>query len=210
MMYTGMGGLGISTQQITGSVGGSVTAAGAVIAAIPGLQLPGAIVAAVGALTSLIGGLFKPDITKIQASNIVNQIEAQTLKPMLASWNALPANQKTESMQAYYLSIFDQAWAAVQQGCGNPQLGTAGQNCITDRQQGACHYTIDGQTPGTPPNCGNWFVWYRDPIANDPNVIADPVQSFVGALPADVSQVFQSGSPLPLLIAAGLVAWAVS
>ena len=204
MMYTGMGGMGISTQAITTTVGGSILAA----APFTGPAAP--FVAAAGALTTLIGSLFRPDITKIEASNIVNQIEAQYLKPNLAMWNSLPADQKTESAQAAALNLFDQAWAAVKQGCGNPQLGTAGQNCITDRQQGSCHYTIDGQTPVAPPNCGNWFVWYRDPIANDPDVIPDPVLSSVGTLSSDVSQAFQSGSPLPLLIAAGLLVWAVS
>jgi hypothetical protein len=211
--YFGMQGLGITSQQITSTVGGSLMASAGVVALIPGGQLPAAIIAAVGALTNLIGGLFKPDITKIQASQIVDQIEAQTLKPMRVSWQALPANQKTVSMQAHYLNVFDQAWSAVMQGCSNPALGSAGQNCIGDRQRGACHYTQTGQTPGAPPNCGNWFVWYRDPIANDPNVIPDPVAgvstapgSVTGAIDSTVSSVSQAlGGISPLWIGLGII-----
>jgi hypothetical protein len=54
-------------------------------------------------------------------------------------------------------------------------------NCISDRQQGACHYTIDGHTPGAPPNCGNWFVWYRLPIQNDPDVAANIAAASIAA-----------------------------
>ncbi len=191
--HRGMG--EITSQQITSMVGASLMTTGGVVAAIPGLQLPGAIIAAVGALTSLVGGLFKPDITKIQATNIVNQIEAQTLKPMLASWQALPASQKTVSMQAHYLNIFDQAWNAVRQACSNPALGEAGQACISDRIEGSCHWTVDGQTPGQPPtNCGNWFVWFRYPIANDPNVIPDPVASGGSIFDSGGPSIFDGGS----------------
>jgi hypothetical protein len=59
--YFGMQGLGITSQQITSTVGGSLMASAGVVALIPGGQLPAAIIAAVGALTNLIGGLFKPD-----------------------------------------------------------------------------------------------------------------------------------------------------
>ena len=37
--------------------------------------------------------------------------------------------------------------------------------CIADRQRGGCHYQSNGQ-------CWNWFIGYRDPIANDPQVAA--------------------------------------
>ncbi len=213
----GMMGLGDS-RPITTAIGSGLLSAGGVIAAIPGGQLPGAIIAAVGALTSLVGSLFAPDLTKIQASNIVNQIEAQTLKPMRASWQALPASQKTQTIQAAYLEVFDAAWKSVVQGCSNPALGTAGGACISDRQQGACHYTVDGQTPGVPPNCGNWFVWYRSPIADDPEVHPDAVtgsfttadgSSVGGSIDAATSQISQTLGVSPLWIGVGLIAAAL-
>lgn len=212
------GGMGdVSSQQITNAVGSGLLSAGGVIAAIPGGQLPGAIVAAVGALTELIGGFFKPDLTKIQASNIVNQIEAQTLIPLRASWQALPASQKTATMQAAYLEVFDAAWKSVLQGCSNPALGTAGQNCISDRQEGACHYTLSGQTPGIPPDCGNWFIWYKFPILNDPDVHPDPVagagagsgSSVVGSVDSAAAGVSQALGISPMVLGLGLIAGAL-
>lgn len=214
--HTGLG--DVTSQQITSAIGSSLMSSAGVVALIPGGQLPAAIIAAVGALTSLIGGLFKPDLTKIQASHIVDQIEAQVLKPMRASWEALPASQKFASMQAHYLNIFDNAWQAILQGCSNPALGSAGGNCISDRQQGACHYTVDGHTPGVPPNCGNWFVWYRDVVANDPNVIPDPVSGSLLSSPGSVSGAVDSavssvstalGGISPVWIGIGLIAVAL-
>lgn len=204
--FGGMGALGVESAQITSAIGSGLLSAAGVVAAVPGGQLPGAIIAATGALTSLIGSFFKPDLTKIQATQIVNDIEAKVLKPMRASWQALRPEEKTASMQAYYLNIFDSAWSAIEQGCSNPSLGTAGQACIGDRAQGACHYTLTGQVPGQPPdNCGNWFTWYRDVIANDPDVHADTVS------PSSSGGSFLSSAtgpgmiPTPLLIAAALL-----
>lgn len=208
--YTGMNGLG-DARPITSAIGAGLLSAGGVIAAIPGGQLPGAIVAAVGALTSLIGGLFVPDLTKIQATHIVDQIEAQTMKPLRAGWQALPATQKTQTNQAAFLEVFDAGWRSVQQACSAPALGSAGQACISDRAQGSCHWTLDGQTPGMPGNCGNWFTWYRSPIANDPNVIPDSVSGSVsGSIDSTVSQVSTLlGGISPLWIGLGLVGLAL-
>jgi hypothetical protein len=188
----GMDGLG-DARPITQAIGAGLLSAGGVIAAIPGLQLPGAIVAAVGALTGLIGGLFQPDLTKIQATHIVDQIELQVLKPMLANWQALPASQKTQTNQAAYLEVFDAAWRKVQEGCSNPALGEAGQRCIADRVRG-------GPWP--------WPVYYRDPIANDPNVIPDP--SFTGSVSSIDSAVTGLSSTLgvsPVVLGIGLIAF---
>ena len=153
----------------TSRIGSGIMAAGGIVASIPGGQIPGAIIAAVGTLTTLIGGLFKPDLTKIEATHIVDQVEAQVLRPTLASWNGLPADKKTESMQALYLQTVDKALNDVQQGCSNPQLGTAGQHCISER------LIHGGSAPWCPTGTGcDWITLYRDPIANDPAVQPDP------------------------------------
>jgi hypothetical protein len=192
--YYGMGGLGGDARPITQAIGAGLLSAGGIIAAIPGGQLPGAIVAAVGALTGLIGGLFAPDLTKIQATHIVDQIEAQVLKPMLANWQALPANQKTQTNQAAFLEVFDAAWRKVQEGCSNPALGSAGVACIADRVRG-------GRWP--------WPEYYRDPISSDPNVIPDP--SFGGTVGGSIdSAVTGFSSTLgvsPMVLGIGLIAF---
>lgn len=204
--YTGLG----DARPITSAIGSGLLSAGGVIAAIPGGQLPGAIVAAVGALTSLVGNLFAPDITKIQATHIVDQIEAQTLKPTLASWNALPANQKTQTMQAAYLEVVDAALNNVRQGCSNPALGTAGQNCISER------LVRGGSAPWCPSGTGcDWYALYYDPIANDPNVIPDSMGAGTGAgngagsVTGVVDSVSTSLGVSPGLIGLGLAALAL-
>jgi hypothetical protein len=123
----------------------------------------------VGALTSLIGGFFKPDLTKIEATHIVDSIQAQYLQPNLDAWRALSPEHKTVSAQAASLALVDYALAKVQQGCSNPALGTAGQHCISER------LVRGGSAPWCPTVTGcDWYVLFRDPIANDPQVHPDP------------------------------------
>lgn len=188
-----MAGLG-DARPITSAIGSGLIAA----SAFTGPAAP--FVAAAGALTSLIGSFFKPDLTKVEATHIVDQIEAQYLKPNLVTWQSFPADQKTQSAQAAAVALFDKAWAAVVQGCSNPALGTAGQNCINDRVRG-------GKWP--------WPVYYRDPIANDPTVVPDPSMFGGDSVPGSVSASIDSaiaglsqalGAISPLAIGIGLVA----
>lgn len=103
--------------------------------------------------------------TCIAATKVVNTVEPylqQNLK-------AYQAGGHTKSEQATALKVFDAAWADAVQGCSNPALGSAGQRCISERQAG-------GSAPWCPTKTGcDWFSLYRDPIANDPNVVPDPV-----------------------------------
>jgi hypothetical protein len=201
--YRGLG----DVRPITSAIGSGLLSAGGVIAMIPGGQLPGAIVAAVGALTSLIGSLFAPNITNIEATHIVDQIETQ-LNQLEASWQSLPASQKTQTNQAAYLELIDAALNKVQQGCSNPALGTSGQRCISER-------LVQGGTAPWCPNPGHtgcdWITAYRVPIATDPNVIPDAGPSSSGSS-IDLSSASTStvaGLPVPLLLGVGLVIAAV-
>ena len=196
--YYGLGGLGLTSQQITSTVGGSIMAAAGPIALVN--PLAGAIVAGVGALTSLIGGLFRPDVTKIEATRIVDQIESQYLKPNLERWQSASVEQKTRSAQTAALTLVDQALQAVRQGCSNPALGEAGQRCISER-------LIQGGTaPWCPTQTGcDWITLYKLPIQNDPAVYDDP-----SPVAGSVSSFFGSGGvvfsvPMPLLIGAALL-----
>jgi len=114
---------------------------------------------AVGALIS--GFFFQPDMNKIATTQIVNQAEP-LLHQNVVAWQSLPANQKTVANQTYALANFTDIWNTVVKSCSTGQFGTAGQNCVGDRQRGGKW---------------DWFAMYYDPIANDPNVIPDTISN---------------------------------
>jgi hypothetical protein len=197
----GVRGLGQSAQQIGGAVTNVAASVGGALIPIPGVG------AAIGEIGSLITSLFTPDMTKINSSKAVQDLEPQA-QQNLANWLSLPTSQRYASVQAAALSVFDQIWAQLQQVC--TQIGgDGGSHCLLDRQQGACTtYTNgpvgwtgsppqftggnsgaglpescycsswncpNGQCASPPNSCWNWFIGYRDPIANDPYVQPDPV-----------------------------------
>lgn len=150
-----LAGLGQSGAQ--GAVLGLATAASAD---------PEPISKAVLSVATLITSFFaQPNYSKIATTEIVNQAEV-LLKNNLAAWQSLPASQKNAATQAAALQNFDAVWTQVQQACLGGNYGSAGNACIADREQGACHFQANGQ-------CWNWFIGYRDPIANDPAVVAN-------------------------------------
>jgi hypothetical protein len=151
--------------------------------------------------------------TCIQTSQWANQAAA-ALQQNSDAYFALPV-PRSQSNQTLALQTFDQIWAQLVKMCSDPQWGNAGKRCISDRQQGACTWKQNktGGHPGEPAmgECWNWFNGYRDPIANDPNVVADTVASSVsGAVSTLESDLgISSSSMVPLLLVAGLVALAV-
>jgi hypothetical protein len=158
----------------------------------------GAAIAGVVAAGMAIASLFKGcGQTCVEASNIANQVE-QVLQQNLSQYMSAPVHYA--SLQAAALNNFNTAWAALTQACGNPQLASAGQNCISERQQGACSYKTtpggwQGSTyvypgaNGSGPACWNWFIGYHDPIADDPTVVPDPAPATAGgAITSTVSQ----------------------
>lgn len=167
-MYGRPYGLGDAVQQVGGIAAGGATAAGAA-AASAGL-ISSAVVPFIGpAIAGIVLGIEAIlhsgcGNTCIVTSNWANQAEA-LLQQNLSAYMALKT-PRAQSAQAVALQNFDKIWNYLAQECSNPQLGSAGQRCITDRQAGACHYQPNGQ-------CWNWFIGYRDPIANDPNVAPD-------------------------------------
>src|SRR5574337_2149527 len=138
-----------TVQTVTTSVGSVLLTT----AAFTGPAAP--VVAAGGGLVDLFGtvfgGLFNPDTNKIDTSNIVNQVEPY-LQANLQQWKNLPPDQKTTSAQQQALATFDYWWGQVVANCESGKYGSAGTNCVTDRQRGGKF---------------DWFAAYRDPIAND-------------------------------------------
>lgn len=208
-------GLGATPGQLISTAAGS---AGAIGGALIGGPAGLAVSAGVSIVTSLLQGVINGCGSTCEVTSTwANEVEAALQQNITAYFN-LPTPRSTTD-QAASLANFDNAWAALVQQCNNPNLGSAGQNCISDRQAGACHWTQPASAVppwGTPAAgaCWNWFSGYRDPIANDPNVSADV------AVPASISTANEAianllpGSGLNLetigLIAAGaVVVWLV-
>ena len=167
------------------SIAGASTTVG-ILVAMGTLGGPiGAAIAGLLAITPLIVNLFSGcGQTCIQATKIANQAAA-VLDQNLKAYFSSPT--RTASMQAAALNNFDTVWNAVLQGCGQPALQQAGQRCISERQRGGASNWCCAGNPnavkvadsacGNPPCCTgcDWFILYRDPIANDSAIQPDPV-----------------------------------
>ena len=209
--YRGMGDANTASQQVQlgGSIaagtasailgslttGGAVTVLGITAAAVPviGAALVGA--------TMLVSYLVKNSgcgQTCIETSEWANKAAA-ALQQNLDAYRALPS-PRTQAQQAVALANFDVIWQQLQQLCGQQGTGDAGVRCITDRQRGACKWKNNGA-------CWDWFIGYRDPIANDA-VVPDP--SIATQVSGDLASIFgtsgdSSSALLPLALLAGLV-----
>jgi hypothetical protein len=165
--------------------------------------------AAIVGITILAAALIKNSgcgQTCIETSGWANQAEP-LLRQNIAAYFSVAA-PRTVSQQKTALANFDAIWATLVNMCGAPSTGNAGKRCISDRQSGACTWkaTADSPWQGGPPAgaCWNWFNAYRDPIANDPNVVADSASSVVSGAVSELSSL-----PTWALAAAALVLVAV-
>ena len=192
--YRGMGSGAQLAQQGTSAAGSAAAFL------VPASMIPvvGIAVAGIGLALSAIFNRKGPK-QKVASTSIVNDLEPQ-LKANVAAYMNGP---RTVSSQAAALKNFDAAWTFLQssQGCGNPDLGNPGQACLADRSRG-------GRWP--------WEVYYRDPIANDPNVQPDPTtaQTVADALGLTASSASPSAAigngSLNTLLLFGLFALVVS
>lgn len=166
--------------------------------------------AAVAGVTLWLASIFKRNAQKEAATQIVDQIEPKLQENLRAYFSG----PRTRASQLQALHNFDAAWEAMKQACQNSQLGDAGKRCISDRQQGACHWKtkciqwVDGVCVDyqldPAGECWNWFVGYRDPIEKDPA----PGRGGVGTASAGAIRTANSGLFL-LLAGAGLIAAAI-
>lgn len=195
-----------SAQQAVGygsAAAGSALAIASAAHLIPAVAVPFIGPALAGA-TLLISSLIKNSgcgQTCVITSQWANQA-AQALQQNLDAYRAMPT-PRPRSAQQLAIQNFDQIWQTLVQQCSQPNLGDAGKRCISDRQQGACHYKDNGQ-------CWNWFVGYRDPIANDPNVVDDSVLAQQQNPMSFATSGASSSSLMPALLIAGLLGLAVA
>lgn len=206
----GMGDAGQIVGQAGGASAGVVTAAAAPavatalgISASIAIPLVGAAFAGIlmGVEAILHSGCGQTCVVTSQWANQAEPLLRQNCDTYFAQ------SPRTTSDQQSALNVFDAVWAGLVQRCSQAGLGTAGQNCIADRQSGACKWKQTGASPwpGGPAvgECWNWFSAYRDPISRDTGVVSDTTaaESAVSSLLSGSS----SGSVLPLLLVAGLV-----
>lgn len=194
-VLAGLGsGTGPSSIQVTQQVGAIATAgttaaimAGAFGPTIFGLTAAAAVPivgAAIAGLTLAVTAILNSGCGDacIVTSNWANQA-SDLLEQNIQAYFALPAPRSVEA-KAQALLNFDRVWNYLYQQCSNPSLSTAGQNCISDRQAGACkwHQTGQPEFPGQPGygECWNWFNSFRDPIANDPAIVTPATLSLTG------------------------------
>ncbi len=179
---------------------GSIAASGGLILGVAASAILPFVGPALMGVTMLVQELAKGcGQTCIVASNYANQAE-EALRQNLAAYRALPI-PRTKVQQAVAVANFRTIWDAMSRACQTPALADAGQRCVTDRQEGACHpeWMTNGQ-------CWNWFVGYLDPIRNDPNVIDDPAPTFASGPPFLSGDI--GGGLLPLALIGGLLALA--
>jgi hypothetical protein len=219
---------GLATPVIAAIVPGIAAASiaqggtGLILGMLPATAVPiiGAAIAVVATIAELLIKNSGCGITCVETSQWANQAEPVLAKNVQAYFsNPAPRSQ---SQQQAALNIFDTTWARLQQLCGQPGTGNAGIRCISDRQSGACTWKQTATSPllsipGEPQvgACWNWFSGYRDPIANDPNVLTDaelaaaaqsPVASVGGAISTDISSLTSSSwFPIAALAAGGIL-----
>lgn len=175
----GMGSLSGASPESIAATGAQVTVGilGALHTTIAGVAMAGpwgVAIAGLIAVAAMVASHFHGcGQTCTVASDDANKVST-ILEKNLAEYMSAPT--RTVSMQKAALNNVDTAFNALYQACSNPQLGKAGQRCISER-------LVRGGTAPWCPNPGHtgcdWFVLYRDPIANDKNVVPDPVAADV-------------------------------
>ena len=179
-----LGDLGAGTVGETIAVSAPAIAGSALIAGITAAGTPAAIAAGGTGTFLAMGSAFIPVVgvviagvtlalmaifarkgpkQKVATTEIVNKI-APLWEKNLAGYMSGP---HTVSSQAQALANFDAGWQYILDNCGIPAMGDPGKRCISERDRGGIY---DG------------FAAWRDPIANDPHVVPDPVVDEVGNL----------------------------
>jgi hypothetical protein len=157
-----------TTQEISAAGGALLTAAPFTGPAAPFVAIAGAITEMLASFGIGTGC----GQTCVLSSDFANQAEALLQENISTYFGIAPPRPQIAQTAAE--ANFNQVWNWLVQQCSNPQLGQAGQNCISERQQGACfwHQTGQPQFPGQPAygQCWNWYASYYAPIATDPAV----------------------------------------
>ena len=210
----GFGSVATTIEGQTGSVLSSTAGTLIAVGAAPGPLAPIlAVAAGVAEMLAAFGVGSGCGQTCVLSSQYANQASA-LLDQNIAAYFAITPPRPVAAQQAA-LANFDTIWNDLEQQCSNPQLGSAGQNCISERESGACQWKATAPAyPGEPAvgACWNWFNAYRDPIANDPDVqtaaetAAASAASLASNSAAGSSTTDSGSSYAPLLLVAAAIA----
>lgn len=210
MGTTGGGG---TTSQLAA---GATSAAGSVLITIAPFTGPAApIIAAIGgimmAASKIIAEFNGCGETCIEATAVVNQV-GSAMTQAFQTYMSAPIHYI--STQQAFLSYFTQLMTQLQAACGNPSLGTAGQNCIADNSPNACKwkaspggwsqnsdgtwkYTYWGAA-GSGDSCWNPYTGIYDMVLNDPTVVPDGTATAGGTPSVGTnSTTFATPTPVP-------------
>jgi hypothetical protein len=187
-------GMGDEATQVAASILGGA-------ASIPSPATP--FLALAATITSLMGQVFSGcGQTCTLTSDMANKLEGflqQNLQLYFSSG-------RTQTENAAALNVFNQFWNQLTQYCGQASMGSAGQNCIGDRQAGACKWKASPPSwsgcnysgagaAGSGSACWNWWIGYHDPIANDPCVVPDPAAPQTYSTLSSTGQVVNTQTP---------------
>jgi hypothetical protein len=212
------GGLGITTGQ---GITTGIDSAGVIAGTLVGGPVGAAVSTGVALVTSLLQGVINGCGSTCEVTSTwANQIEA-ALQQNITAYFALPTPRSTTD-QAAAIANFNAGWNALVSQCNQASLGQAGQDCITDREAGACHYTQPASSVppwGSPPAgaCWNWFSGYLYPIQDDEDVVtpaagtpSTALSTATESLPGGTTEVGgMSLGTIGLLAAAAFAAWMV-
>lgn len=167
--------MGQTTQQISAIAATGASTTVGILVGLGTIGGPvGAAVAGLIAVGSLIANMFHGcGQTCVVATQDANKIGALLDQNQAAYMNA-PVHYK--SLQQAALNNINTLAAALQQACSDPSLGKAGQRCISERLvRRPCPSTLnDSNLGGGQIKFCDYWSFYYDPIANDPNVVPDP------------------------------------
>jgi len=204
-------GAGIATPLVAATSAGAIGSALGISTAVA-VPVIGAAIAGVALLATYLIENSGCGVTCVETSDWANQAAA-LLQKNLDAYFALPV-PRSQSNQAAALQTYENIWNGLVANCSQAGTGTAGENCISDRQAGACKWrALAPQYPGQPAagDCWNWDLAYRVPIAQDPNV-ADDATALAANPDATVESAMSSlsGGSLLVLALAALAIWAVA
>lgn len=200
-------------------ISGSVASTLALIAPATGPAAPFvAAAAAAAALVALAESVFSGcGTTCYEATDIVNEVEPYLQQN---NQNYFSNPNRTTLDQAIALATASRIFSVLQQNCGNPALGTAGQNCISERigngmakgsntcaygESNPAEYPPYSDIPYPAGQCWTWTLAYYDSIAADnPPGLPLPIVQVLANLGLSLTQTFY-GIPVIYLAGVGIL-----